>query len=137
MNLSLSAPKGTHLTADLSGCSSSNPWMTQIGSLREACIKAIETCQLTQVGECFHSFPQLGPGQASGITGVVLLAESHLAIHTWPETGVVTLDIFICHLRNDNRERAHQLMSHLIQGFAPLHQHIQAIDRTIPSECSN
>ena len=41
------------------------------------------------------TFPGLG-GQRGGVTGVVLLAESHVAIHTWPELGNVTLDIYVC-----------------------------------------
>jgi S-adenosylmethionine decarboxylase len=39
----------------------------------------------------FHSF---GPQQ--GVTGVVLLAESHISIHTWPEFGFAAVDIFMC-----------------------------------------
>ncbi|HEY0062386.1 MAG TPA: adenosylmethionine decarboxylase [Telluria sp.] len=39
----------------------------------------------------FHSF---GPGQ--GVTGVVLLAESHISVHTWPEFGFAAVDIFMC-----------------------------------------
>ena len=39
----------------------------------------------------FHAF---GPGQ--GVTGVVLLAESHISIHTWPEFGFAAADIFMC-----------------------------------------
>ena len=39
----------------------------------------------------FHPF---GPGL--GVTGVVLLAESHISIHTWPEQGYAAIDIFMC-----------------------------------------
>ena len=39
----------------------------------------------------FHSF-----GSGQGITGVVLLAESHISIHTWPEFGFAAADIFMC-----------------------------------------
>ena len=42
----------------------------------------------------FSHFHQFGEGR--GITGVVLLAESHLSIHTWPESGFAALDIFMC-----------------------------------------
>lgn len=39
----------------------------------------------------FHSF-----GEGMGVTGVVLLAESHISIHTWPESGFAAADIFMC-----------------------------------------
>ena len=41
--------------------------------------RAVADAQLTLIGECFHQF------EPQGVTGTVLLAESHLAIHTWPE----------------------------------------------------
>jgi hypothetical protein len=52
---------------------------------------------LTPVGELFHRFE---PG--GGVTGVVLLAESHLAVHTWPELGAVTMDVYVCNFSGDN-----------------------------------
>jgi spermidine synthase len=42
-----------------------------------------------------------------GVTGTVLLAESHLAIHTWPETGSVTIDVYVCNFSADNSGKAH------------------------------
>lgn len=39
----------------------------------------------------FHRF-----GEAGGVTGVVILAESHISIHTWPESGFAAIDIFMC-----------------------------------------
>lgn len=39
----------------------------------------------------FHGF-----GEGMGVTGVVLLAESHISIHTWPESGFAAADIFMC-----------------------------------------
>lgn len=35
-------------------------------------------------------------GEGMGVTGVALLAESHISIHTWPETGVAAVDLFVC-----------------------------------------
>ena len=56
---------------------------------------------------------------SSGITGVVLLAESHLAVHTWPELEAATLDVYVCNLGADNSARAERLMESLLAAFAP------------------
>jgi S-adenosylmethionine decarboxylase len=56
---------------------------------------------------------------------VVLLAESHLAVHTWPELRAVTVDVYVCNFGADNTARADALMDRLVTAFAPeaLHQH--------------
>jgi S-adenosylmethionine decarboxylase len=69
---------------------------------------------LTPVGAVFHVFPPPG-----GVTGVVLLAESHLAVHTWPERGVVTLDVYVCNVSGDNSAAASQVVDALVDAFAP------------------
>ena len=105
---------GLHLTADLRGCPDTLAAMTAPPALRALCLDAVRAAGLTPVGELFHAFP--APG---GVTGVVLLAESHLAVHTWPELGAVTLDAYVCNLGNDNSARAQQLLDGLIAAFAP------------------
>jgi len=51
---------------------------------------AVRAGRLTKISSDYYQF------QPSGVTGIVLLAESHLAFHTWPEHGLVTLDIYTC-----------------------------------------
>ena len=115
--------QGLHLTADLRGCAAGRPEMTDTASLRTLCLDAVERSGLTAVGELFHRFvPANGAapaGAPSGITGVVLLAESHLAVHTWPELEAATLDVYVCNLGADNSARAEALMNALVQAFAP------------------
>jgi S-adenosylmethionine decarboxylase len=125
--------QGTHLTADLSGCAAAHPWMTNVSALRQACLDAVAKVGLQAVGDCFHGFEPAAPGQAAGVTGVVLLAESHLAVHTWPEHGVVTLDVFVCNLLVDNAARAQTLLNSLVRGFEPVSQSVQAVCRAIPA----
>jgi S-adenosylmethionine decarboxylase len=105
---------GQHLTADLAGCAADRPAMTEARALRTLCIAAVQAAGLTPVGELFHVFPPPG-----GVTGVVLLAESHLAVHTWPERGAVTLDAYVCNVGADNSSAAERLIEALIAAFAP------------------
>jgi S-adenosylmethionine decarboxylase len=114
--------RGLHLTADLRGCAASRPVMTAPAVLRTTCLAAVAAAGLTPVGELFHRFdPAATDGVAapSGITGVVLLAESHLAVHTWPELEAATLDVYVCNLGADNSARAQALMDALLAAFAP------------------
>lgn len=80
---------GTHLVADLHGIARARLCDTHAieSLLRQSALAAGATIVYSH----FHAF---GPGQ--GVTGVVLLAESHISIHTWPETGFAALDIFMC-----------------------------------------
>ncbi|MDP1900270.1 MAG: adenosylmethionine decarboxylase [Rubrivivax sp.] len=105
--------QGLHLTADLRGCAPGQPLMHDPLALRRHCLQAVADAGLRAVGELFHTFP--APG---GVTGVVLLAESHLAVHTWPELGAVTLDVYVCNLQADNSARAEALLAALEAAFA-------------------
>ena len=109
--------QGLHLTADLRGCAAGQPLMQDCEALRTLCIAAVAAAGLGAVAELFHRFTPVPGQQQSGITGVVLLAESHLAIHTWPELGGVTLDVYVCNLGRDNSARAELLISQLISAF--------------------
>jgi len=106
--------QGLHLTADLSGCAEALPLMRDPQALRDVCLLAVAAAQLSAVAELFHRFP--APG---GVTGVVLLAESHLAVHTWPELGAVTLDVYVCNLGRDNSPAAQALIDALLLAFEP------------------
>lgn len=115
---------GLHLTADLRGCSSELAAFTQPGALRSVCLQAVRDARLQPVGELFHAFA--APG---GVTGVVLLAESHLAVHTWPELGGVTLDVYVCNFGADNTAKAHALLDALLAAFQPAHAERHALQR--------
>jgi S-adenosylmethionine decarboxylase proenzyme len=115
--------QGLHLTADLHDCAAI-ALLGDLDALRRLCRQAVLQVGLTPVDEVFHRFP--APG---GITGVVLLAESHLALHSWPELAALTLDVYVCNLGADNRERAEQLLAALSQAFAPKAQQVQRIER--------
>lgn len=119
--------QGLHLTADLRGCLTHRPVFTDPAALRLLCLQAVRGRGLSAVGELFHRFDSGG-----GVTGVVLLAESHLAVHTWPELGGVTIDAYVCNFGADNSTRAHTLVERLVEAFAPAHLQRQQLRRSAP-----
>ncbi|AKJ31555.1 S-adenosylmethionine decarboxylase [Caldimonas brevitalea] len=103
--------------------------MTDRLALRALCVELVVQAGLQPVGELFHRFTPAHPDEAAGVTGVVLLAESHLAIHTWPELGGVTLDVYVCNFSDDNRGRAQALMDSLVRAFKPQRVQRQQLER--------
>ena len=82
-------PLGIHLLADLSGIA---PERLRDSAALEHLLRDAAIMAGAQVLHShFHSF-----GAGLGVTGVVLLAESHISIHTWPECGFAAVDIFMC-----------------------------------------
>ena len=115
--------KGLQICADLHGCA--GPLLTDLDHLRTLLVSAVQQAGLTTVADRFHAFEPAG----SGITGVVLLAESHLAVHTWPEQGAVTLDLYVCNHIEDNAAKAEALWQQLRNAFAPTEAQVQRIQR--------
>ena len=123
--------QGLHLTADLRGVDPALALMTDPAALAKACGRAVRTAGLSGVAELMHRF---GPADGqSGITGVVLLAESHLAVHTWPELGGATIDAYVCNFGADNSARAHRLVEQLIAAFVPEGVQRQQLERSSPA----
>ena len=109
---------GLHLTADLRGCQCDSAWLLDAPLLGVACRDAVHAAGLQAVAQLFHAFPATpqGPG---GVTATLLLAESHLCVHTWPEQRGVTLDVYVCNFGADHSAKAQMLMDALLQLFAP------------------
>jgi S-adenosylmethionine decarboxylase len=82
-------PAGIHLLADLGGIDAA--LLTAPGRIDALLRDAALAAGAAILHSHFHAF---GPGQ--GVTGVLLLAESHISIHTWPEHGFAAADIFMC-----------------------------------------
>jgi S-adenosylmethionine decarboxylase len=111
------SPVGTHLLADLHGVDAD---LLQDGVALESLLRrAAEVAGARVLNSYFHSF-----GTGDGVTGVVLLAESHISIHTWPESGLAAADIFMCGLADPGRA-----LKVLIDGLAPAHQSVHALAR--------
>jgi len=111
--------QGLHLTADIAGCRMNRGLMTNADKLRSTCLTLVELSGLTAVSEVFFEFPSVSGNDTGGVTGTVLLAESHLAIHTWPELSAVTLDVYVCNYSMDNSHKARKLIDTMIDLFKP------------------
>ena len=115
---------GLHLIGDLYGCRGDARLMVEAAHLEAFCIQAVADAGLTTVGSLFHSF-----GAGEGVTGAVVLAESHLALHTWPDDDYVTLDFYVCSYSADNSAKAERLFEAVMQAFAPRDPHLHRVVR--------
>ncbi len=109
---------GLHVVANLYRCKGDARYLTDAAKLRQFCHDSVNRSGLTILGDLFHQF------DGGGVTGTVVLAESHLAIHTWPELQSVTLDVYVCNYTQDNDSKARQVVSDLMGLFAP-EEHVQ------------
>lgn len=78
---------GRHLVADFHGCTAD---LNDPGLILETLEKACEVSGATIVSRTKHHFSPYG------VTAVFVIAESHLAVHTWPEYGYAAVDLFTC-----------------------------------------
>ena len=98
---------GRHIIADLYGVA---PELISRRETVEAILdEVVREARLTEEGRAYKQF------EPYGVTGVVLLAESHLAIHTWPEHGLVNVDVFTC----GEPEQADEAFRLLLAKFRP------------------
>lgn len=79
---------GRHLLLELKICD--KEVLDDLNSLKECLNEAAIECGATVVGQSFYHFSPYG------VSGVVNIAESHIAVHTWPEHRYAAVDVFTC-----------------------------------------
>ncbi len=110
--------QGLHLTADCHACACDPVLLTDAQRLGNECVSRVAACGLQPVAQLFHAFPDTGAG-TGGVTATVLLAESHLCVHTWPEQSAVTLDVYVCNFGGDHSAKAEALLESLTDLLQP------------------
>jgi S-adenosylmethionine decarboxylase len=96
---------GRHLLVELNDCN--REVLNDLDLLREAMLTAAIQSGAVVLGDSFHRFsPQ-------GVSGVVVIAESHLSVHTWPEYGYAAVDVFTCGTTVNPRTAAEVLIERL------------------------
>ncbi len=79
---------------------------------------------LNIVGDSFYKF------ENAGITGIYLISESHVSVHTWPELdNSINLDIFTCNVSNNNEEKTRNLFKDMKILFKPKKTKYKSIKR--------
>ena len=106
---------GVHLLVDLRGAQR----LDDPAHVGQVLVQAAQDAGCTILHQHFHHF-----GEGTGVTGVVLLAESHISIHTWPETGYAAVDVFMC-----GRSNPHDALPALRAGFAATELGLQEFRR--------
>ena len=114
---------GLHIIGDLTGCRCDPQLLLDGERFRAKCLEMVAAAGLTTMDATFHQFA------GSGFTGTVVLAESHLAIHTWPERRGLTLDVYVCNYSDDNSHKARKLFEHLVDYFQPAEVARHEVDR--------
>lgn len=95
--------------------------LQRVEPLRAVLLAAAHDSGATVLADRFHQF------EPQGVTGVLLLAESHLSIHTWPEEGLVTVDIFTCGAMDTAL-----ILQRLRDTLNPCREHLTTIRRGQP-----
>ena len=104
---------GSHLSGEWRECEIPAATLNDVETLRLICICATKVADMQMVGDAFHQFtPQ-------GVIGTVRSAESVLAIHTWPESGLVTIDIHVRDGQANSTKNALRLYNLLKWYFLP------------------
>ncbi len=82
------SPLGRHIIAELYNCDSRV--LSDVERIKEVFLEAARKANMNVIKYDFHHF------RPFGVSGVVIVSESHLAVHTWPEFGYAAVDIYVC-----------------------------------------
>lgn len=95
----------THFIVEFYGCD--RELISSSREIRRLLQGVVRKAKLTKIRSYFHQF------KPAGVTGVILLRESHISIHTWPELGYAAIDLFTCGARKNVLEAYRILIANL------------------------
>lgn len=108
---------GKHYLVEYVGCDEAE--ISQVAPVKKALLEAVERSGATYVKDSFHQF------NPYGVSGIVLIAESHFSIHTWPEHHAAALDVFTC----GETMNAESAIDFLGKQFGAAELHKKVMDR--------
>ena len=111
---------GTHIVCELSGCNAA--LLTDVDAVAEMMEQAAREANATPIEKAFHRF------QPQGVSGVVVIQESHLSIHTWPEESLIAIDLFSCGAIDGER-----VLAELTAALRLENPRVTTVERGIPA----
>ncbi|MEM0054049.1 MAG: adenosylmethionine decarboxylase [Nitrososphaeria archaeon] len=108
---------GYHIIADFYGCESS--LLDNVKLIRRVLRDAVVNANMKAIGEVFKKFTPYG------VTGIIALEESHISIHTWPEYGFASVDIFTC----GEKSKPHVALELIKLVLKPARMKVREIER--------
>jgi len=112
---------GVHYLLDFYDCDINE--LTSVSKIKSIMVKASKIGNFNVVKKSFHQF------KSYGVSGVLVLKESHFTIHTWPEHKYVAVDIFLC----DTNINIEKVIKYLCEVFSTDNYKIKNINRGIIS----
>ena len=113
---------GIHIIADMYGV---NPaLLARVEKMKEIFEGAVKFAKLSKISSDYYQF------RPEGASGIVLIAESHLSFHSWPEYGLVTLDIYTC----GDPQQAELAYEYIKERLNPSRVDLVRIDRGVEFE---
>lgn len=107
----METPIGTHIIGDLRECDPEYLFSLDLEKTKIKISEIIQRNGMHELGNYFYHFGN------NSFTCVIALSESHISIHTWPELGVVNMDVYTCNYQHDNTESTRIMFRELAQLF--------------------
>ena len=114
------SPHGIHIAMECGGCR--RELLEDQDQLKRTMVWCAEEAGATVVDSLIHSY------NPAGLSGVVIIAESHIAIHTWPGIGYASFDIYTC----GKRDLAEGIADRLEEEFSPEEVFRTILERSPP-----
>jgi len=111
--------KSLHILADLYDCRGDAKYLTQVSTVKNKVLQMVKRSGFKIVASRFHKFAPGSNATEGGITGVIVVSESHLTIHTWPEKGFVNFDVFFCSYSRDNSQKTRNIFKEFSHIYKP------------------
>ncbi len=114
---------GTHIILDLYGCNSN--LLMHVEDVQSIMREATKRAKFTVVTEEYHQF------KPHGVSGATIIQESHLTLHSWPEFGYASLEIYYC----GNNDFVEDAVVYLVGAFEAKHVERKDMKRGFPETC--